>query len=394
MKLLGETAVAAAPRMEIDSGCASAPTAQRLRLQPRIILLTCSPAAAKGELSNEACSWSGLSLHCPRRPCPADLSGPPLSPSVGAHAGCDRPLRRRRGRLRIAQAPRLHLNAALLLALLLLLQPLAQPLALAAVALSAPPSPPPAAVTLPAATVGSWPPQLPTFDDVPTAAAPGGQWPADLQPEALNDWLRLLQRLNDSGAVTPPLPHLPPLRQLESLLALRPWPLNSSQPPDDAVTAAVAGSSAMVAPPFSADTGGSLLLQSAAGSGRLRQTGLPPVQTLLTNPALLFHSDSTSATDFTAASGGALGSGGVAVRTGIDWAALGIGSEQYEAAALAVRLSILLQLATYINFAGRQGFVAQYLISLAALEEDPPVAARVVRGVGEQLVAVSRIYQG
>ena len=81
------------------------------------------------------------------------------------------------------------------------------------------------------------------------------------------------------------------------------------------------------------------------------------------------------------------------MRRGIDWSALGIGSEQYEAAALAVRLSILLQLASYINFAGREIGVAATVILAGATNRDQLAAGFLVGGVALELATASRIFQ-
>ena len=370
-------------------------------LRPRIIRIACRPAAATKKPSDRDRGCSPFSLRCTRCPWPADLSGPLVSPTADADAGCNRPLRQQRAGIKIGRALRLQISAALLLALLLLqLQLLPSLTAVAAGALSAPPLLPPA--TFAAAAVGSWPPALATIPVVAPAAETRGQWSADPRPAALSEWPRLQQR-DGSGALTQSLPPLlSHLRQLESLLALPPWPPNAPWPLEGAVVAAAAaGPPAALTSPFSGGGGSSLdgllLPLSAAGAGPL--TGPPPIETLLANPALLFQSGSGSAADFTAASGGALGSGGsdsggVAVRRGIDWAALGIGSEQYEAAALAVRLSILLQLATYINFAGRETFVAATVIISGANNRNQLAAGLLVGGVALELATASRIFQG
>ena len=78
----------------------------------------------------------------------------------------------------------------------------------------------------------------------------------------------------------------------------------------------------------------------------------------------------------------------MAVRRGIDWVALGIGSEQYEAAVLAVKVSIFTQMYGYLPFIGHQVGEAGFIIL------DHPELAAALRGAQNQLIAVGLIGRG
>ena len=76
------------------------------------------------------------------------------------------------------------------------------------------------------------------------------------------------------------------------------------------------------------------------------------------------------------------------MRRGIDWSSLGIGSEQYEAAVLAVKVSIFTQMYGYLPFIGHQIGEAGFIIL------DHPELAAALRGAQNQLIAVGLIGQG
>lgn len=328
----------------------------------------------------DACScssWSHCRLHhC--NPPTARTRRPPVQWPPAAH---DRPA----PALRLCQVRpvwrRLFVTWMAWLLLFELLLPAARAATAAASPIAFPPPPPLAAAAAPLLPL----PPHPPFAG-PTAVAP---LPAnDAQPANQSFWLQLLQRHNSSGAV-PPLPQLDQLLRgiggdgLSQLAALPFTPAAASVGTTDFSTSSV-GQRAW-------------LPQPATTAGFLDLPALPSTAAMLADPSSLFRgsrdffkaADSNAA--FAVASGVVAGgtSDGAVVRRGIDWAALGIGSEQYEAAVLAVRIGMLTQMYGYLPFIGHQVGEAGFIL----IQKNPELAAA-LRGAQNQLIAVGLIGQG
>jgi len=148
-------------------------------------------------------------------------------------------------------------------------------------------------------------------------------------------------------------------------------------------------------------------LSSWAQTALPAQLQLPSLESLLATAGRGLTADGGIATEgssragFSVASGGAGGSGnglrfvplaldesgGLRARVGIDWAALGIGSEQYEAALLTVRVASVSQLYGYLPFIGHEIAQASFFI------DDPEVSSKLI-GTWQQLSAIGLFAQG